>query len=111
MKNLVLLMMIVFFSTLSQAQFPKGLSQEEAIHAATEQAQTFNPPMNINHMQDPQAIYLPGENAWIVDFTEISSTALAGSDYMVRVESSSGKAPEILLGSRKSRYRLYFSSK
>ena len=92
-------------------QSSTGINREEAVRLAEEQAESYNPPMDIKRMQHPQAVYLSNENAWIVEFAEHSSSAMADSDYMVRVESTSGKAPEILRASRKERYRPYFSSK
>ena len=107
MTRIFALMMVILFSSLAYGQSPPGLSKDEVIAAAREQALLSNPPMNASRIQTANAVYVPGENAWIVDFVDESST-VSDSDYMLRVQVTSGKAPELLRGSQKQRYKSLF---
>jgi hypothetical protein len=60
-----------------------------------------------SNMRTAYAVYMQNENAWIVDFVDKSSKA---SDYMVRVEASSGRTPRLITGSQKERYRSHFQN-
>lgn len=79
-----------------------GLSKEDAIAKAEQWAETSNPPMSSNH-SEPQAVYLKDENAWIVDFIDANN-----AEFMLRVEATSGKDPDLLKGSQVLRYKSYF---
>lgn len=105
MRTRMILLCMILASSLAHGQV---IAKDEAIRRAKEWAQSVNPPMNPSQMQEAQAVYMPNENSWIVDFAEDSDTAAEDSDYMLRVEATSGKSPELLRGSQKLRYRSYF---
>ena len=110
MKTVIVLMMMLFFSTLAYCQLSTGMQKEEAIQRARESAESSNLPMDSSHMQNPYAIYLQNENSWIVYFVHKGTTVSEDSDYMVRVEATSGKTPELLKGSQRQTYKSYFKS-
>jgi hypothetical protein len=84
-----------------------GIPKEEAIAQAKEWAEQSNPPMNSTVLYDAHAVYMSNENAWIVDFVDPSST---NPEYMLRVEATSGKSPDLLKGSQIDRYKHYFEN-
>ena len=108
MKTAIVFMMMLFFSTLAYCQSSAGIQRDEAIQRARESAESSNPPMDSSHMQKAHAIYLQNENSWIVYFVHKANTGSEDSDYMVRVEATSGKSPELLRGSQKQTYKPYF---
>ncbi len=84
-----------------------GIQKEEAVRLARQVAESSNPTMN-SSLSESRAIYLPEENSWIVKFYDPFSGSSPASDYLLRVQATSGKAPELLRGSQKERYEPYF---
>ncbi len=95
-------------SCLAYAQPNLGIAKEEIIRKAREWAQSNNPPMGAAYTE-VQAVYLPDEHVWIVDFTDPSSQ-VDDSDFMLKVEATSNKDPLYLRGSQKMRYRPFLES-
>ncbi len=109
MKKTIIFIMMVFFSSFAFCQPHTAIQQEQAIKLAKVFATSSQPPMSGN-MRKGYAVYLPNENSWIVNFVDQSSTASEDSDYMVRVEATSGKSPRLIPDSQKQRYKSYFQN-
>lgn len=108
MRIIIIFMILVSNSSLAYAQPYLGIAKEDIIRRARQQAESSNPPMNSSHMQ-AHAVYLPDENVWVVDFIDTASK-VDDSDYMLKVEATSGKEPVLLKGSLKQRYKSYFET-
>ena len=87
-----------------------NMTQEMAIDLAKEYIQSQNMVSDIKHLQNPQAVYMLGENAWIIEFSDKQLEMSADAQVMLRVQATSGRSPQILNGSQKQRYASYFGN-
>ncbi len=109
MRTIGVLITILLFSSVAYCQPIKGIQKKEAILEARKWAETCRPPMDSSYT-NVTAVFLSKENSWIINFSKSSSTHLLESDYMLRVQATSGKSPQLIRSSKKRRYAPYFKS-
>jgi hypothetical protein len=96
MKAFLVLVFLIVSIPLCNGQQPL-VTKEEAMAEAQKYA--GNPPN-----RDVNAAFVQSENAWIVLFSDQSPYPAPDSDFMIKIDAASVKAPEMIGGAAKQKY-------
>ena len=88
-----------------------AIGKEDVSKIAREYVLSLDPPEDLSSKHEVDAVYIKKENVWIVSFADNRPIPPPDSDFMIKIDATSGKPLGIIGGAGKQEYYIYFEKK